>query len=171
MINEALAEKIKILNSQDGVPLHEVTVIVSSFSRKRTPEDNRIKAFLAKSHPGVNIKLNFEMEGLEAPTVILIRNGGLLGHAISLGVSRATTKLVVISTDDNGILENAVKGKKVKKMELVLDERRAYDHVKITEDLDKARWSCIGSTLNSLHKSIPIYVQILLKRLFEEQQR
>ena len=171
MINEALAEKIKILNSQDGVPLHEVTVIVSSFSRKRTPEDNRIKAFLAKSHPGVNIKLNFEMEGLEAPTVILIRNGGLLGHAISLGVSRATTKLVVISTDDNGILENAVKGKKVKKMELVLDERRAYDHVKITEDSDKARWSCIGSTLNSLHKSIPIYVQILLKQLFEEQQR
>ena len=54
----------------------------------------------------------------------------VVGHAISLGVSRATTKLVVISTDDNGILENAVKEKKVKKMELVLDKRRAYDHVK-----------------------------------------
>ena len=107
------------------------------------------------------MKLNFEMEGLEASVVILIRNGGQLGSAISLGVSRATTKLVMISTDDDGILERAVAESKLKRLDIVKDGRSAYDHIKIPKDSDKARWSCIGSAFDSLHKaSLPICRQI-----------
>ena len=141
MIDGALTEKFTTLEANVGVSLSEVTLIVSNVSHRRNPEDNRIKEFLARRHPGVKVKLNFEMEGLEAPTVILIRNGGHLGSAISLGVSRATTKLIMISTDDNEIMQKAVRENKVKKVDIVQDKRSIYDHIKIPEDSNQARWS------------------------------
>ena len=171
MIDGALTEKLKTLEAKIGVFSSEVTLIVSNFSRKRTPEDNRIKEFLARKHPNINVKLNFEMEGLEAPTVILIGNGGHLGSAISLGVSRATTKLVIISTDDNEIMEKAAGENKVKKVDIVEDKRSIYDHIKIPEDSNKARWSCIGRALHSLHTSLPIYIHKILKNFFDDQAR
>ena len=171
MIDGALTEKLAMLEANVGVSLSQVTLIVSNFSRMRTPEDNRINDFFARRHPDVNVKLNFEMEGLEAPTVILIRNGGHLGSAISLGVSRATTKLVMLSTDDNEIMEKAVCENKVKKVDIVQDKRSIYDHVKIQEDSDQARWSLVGSALHSLHTSLPGYVQKVLKNFHENQFR
>ena len=171
MIDGALTEKLKTLEATVGVASSEVTLIVSNFSQKRTPADNRIKEFLARNHPNIKVKLNFEMEGLEAPTVILIRNGGHLGSAISLGVSRATTKLVMISTDDNEIMEKAVRENKVKKVNLVQDTRSIYDHVKIPEESDQARWSLVGSALYSLHTSLPGHMQTILKNFLENQAR
>ena len=171
MIDSALSEKLKTLEEIDGVSLSEVKVIVSNITQNRNPEDNRIKDVFARKYPGVNVKLNFEMEGLEAPVVILIRNGGQLGSAISLGVSRATTKLVMISTDDDGILERAVVESKLKRLDIVKDGRSAYDHIKIPKDSDKARWSCIGSAFDSLHKSLPAYLQTNLRDFFKMQAR
>ena len=171
MIDGALTEKLATLEANTGVSLSEVTLIVSNFSHKRTPEDNRIKEFLARNHQNVNVKLNFEMEGLEAPTVILIRNGGHLGSAISLGVSRATTKLIMISTDDNEIMEKAVRENKVKKVDIVQDTRRIYDLIKIPKESDQARWSLVGSALHSLHKSLPGHVQTILKNFLMNQAR
>ena len=171
MVNEALTERLETLEAEGGVDLSEVKVIVSNFSRKRTPEDNRIKEFFTRNHPSVDVKLNFEMEGLEAPTVILIRNGGYLGSAISLGVSRATTKLIMISTDDNGIMERALDQKKVRKIDTVQDRRSLYDHVKIPEGSQKERWSYIGSNLHTLQISIPNYLHSALKDFFNDQTR
>ena len=119
----------------------------------------------------MTVRLNFEMEGLEAPVVILIRNGGHLGSSISLGVSRATTRLVIISSDDNNIMEEAVTEGKLKKVDLIEDPRIIYDHIKIPEDSDKARWSYVGSTLHSLHKSIPSHLQKVLKDFLENIAR
>ena len=161
----------KTLEENVGVSLSQVTLIVSNFSQKRTPEDNRIKEFLARNHPNIKVKLNFEMEGLEAPTVILIRNGGHLGSAISLGVSRATTKLVMLSTDDNEIMEKAVRENKVKKVDIVQDKRSIYDHVKIPEESDQARWSLVGSALHSLHTSLPSHMRKMLKNFHENRSR
>ena len=109
--------------------------------------------------------------GLEAPVVILIRNGGQLGHAISLGVSRATTKLVMFSTDDGGIMEKAASEEKVKKVDSVQDQRSIYDHIKIPEESDQARWSLVGSALHSLHTSLPGHMQTILKNFLENQTR
>ena len=103
--------------------------------------------------------------------MILIRNGGNLGSAISLGVSRATTKLILVSTDDSGIMEKAVEEKKVKKVGKVEDPRSIYDHIKIAEDSDKARWSCVGSALHSLQQTIPDHAQKVLKSFYEGQER
>ena len=105
-IDSSLTEKLNALGKE--VSLHDVTVIVSNISHNRRPEDNRIKEFIARSHPDVNVKVNFEMEGLEAPVVILVHNGEHLGSSISLGVSRATTKLIIMCSDDNNILINII---------------------------------------------------------------
>ena len=91
--------------------------------------------------------------------------------SISLGVSRATTKLVMISTDDDGVLEKAVIENKVKKVDSVQDKRSLYDHVKIPEDSNKARWSFVGSALHSLHTSIPGHMQNQLKGFLDNQAR
>ena len=174
MIDDSLGEKLKSLAENDGIALSEVTVIVNSVSQNRAPEDNRIKAFMKGKYPGVNVKLNFEMEGLEAPVVILIRNGqGPLGSAISLGVSRATTKLVIMSPDDNDVIEKAAGDNKIKKVKVVEDKRGVYDHVKIQEDSHKARWSCIGRVLQSpsLHDSLSAYLLNPVKDFFEVQAR
>ena len=86
-------------------------------------------------------------------------------------MSRATTKLVMISTDDDGILERAVVESKLKRLDIVKDGRSAYDHIKIPKDSDKARWSCIGSAFDSLHKSLPAYLQTNLRDFFKKQAR
>ena len=155
----------------DGIPLSDITVIVSEAMIRRTSLDNLIRHFFSINYPNLNVKLNFEMEGLEAPVVILIRNRGHLGSSISLGVSRATTKLIMISTDDNEIMEKAVRENKVKKVDIVQDPRSIYDHIKIPEDSDQARWSLVGSALHSLHKSLPSHMQKILKNFLENQPR
>ena len=112
------------------------------------------------------------MEGLEAPVVILIRNGqGSLGSAISLGVSRATTKLIIMSPDDSSIMDKAEGKGVIKRLDTVTDPRSAFDHVKIPEDSDKSRWSVIGSALHSIYKSIPVYLQKELKDHLDNQPR
>ena len=171
MIDSALSEKLKTLEENDGVSLSDVKVIVSNISQNRNPEDNKIKDFFVRNHPGVNIKVNFEMEGLEAPVVILIRNGGQLGHAISLGVSRATTKLIIMSPDDSNIMDKAEGKGVIKRLDTVTDPRSAYDHVNIPEDSDKSRWSVIGSALHSIYKSTPVYLQKVLKDHLDNQPR
>ena len=144
--------------------MHDVTVIVSNISHNRRPEDNRIKEFIARSHPDVNVKVNFEMEGLEAPVVILVHNGEHLGSSISLGVSRATTKLIIMCSDDNNILNKGVEKGLLNKLETI-----GYD--KVPEDSNKARWSFIGSALHSLHGSIPGYLQKRLRNFLNNQAR
>ena len=171
MIDNALTEKLTDLEAKDGIPLADVTVIVSNSSIKRSPDDSRIKDFFRRRHPNVRVKVNFEMEGLEAPVVILIRNGGHLGSSISLGISRATTRLVIITPEESNIMDKAVREGRVKKVDIVKDPRSIYDHVKIPEDTDKARWSCVGSALHSLHKSIPDYAQKQLKCFLNIQTR
>ena len=164
MIESALEQKIARLNSKDGVPLSEITVIVSLSHLKRTPPDNLIREFFARRYPDVNLKLNFEMEGLEAPVVILIRNGGHLGSSISLGMSRATTKLVFIGTDDSGIMENAVRYRKASRVETV-------NHIKISDDSKKARWTLLGTALHHLHRNLADHVDKELAELFKLQIR
>ena len=174
LIASALTEKLETLEETEGIASSDINVIVNSISQKRATEDNRIKAFMKRSHPGVSVKLNFEMEGLEAPVVILIRNGqGPLGSAISLGVSRATTKLVIMSPDDNDIIEKAAGDNRIKKVKVVEDKRGVYDHVKIQKDSHKARKSCIGRVLQSpsLHDSLSAYLLNTVKDFFEVQAR
>ena len=171
IIDCALTEKLATLEVQDGVPRSDVTVIVGNSSMKRMSEDGHIKAFFQKRHPDLRVKLNFEMEGLEAPVVILIRNGGHLGAFISLGVSRATTKLIVISSEDNNIMNNAVREGIIKKEDMIKDPRGIYDHVKIPSDSEQARWSCIGSKLHSLHSSTVDYVHETMKNFLMSLER
>ena len=156
---------------KDGISLTDVTVIVSNSSIKRSPDDSRIKDFFQRRHPNVRVKLNFEMEGLEAPVVILIRNGGHLGSSISLGISRATTRLIIITPEESNIMDKAVREGRVKKVDIVKDPRSMYGHVKIPEDSDKARWSFVGSALHSLHTSIPGHMQKKLKGFLDNQTR
>ena len=61
MIDGALTEKLATLEANTGVSLSEVTLIVSNFSQKRTPEDNRIKKFLSRNHPHIKVVLNLLM--------------------------------------------------------------------------------------------------------------
>ena len=129
MINEALTEKISTLESEVGILPADITVVVSTSQMKRIPPDNLIKDFFNRKHPNVKVKLNFEMEGLEEPVVILIRNGGHLGSTISHGISRAVTKLVVISTDDNKLMEKAVKERKMVKVNSVKDSSNDLNHI------------------------------------------
>ena len=171
VIDNALTEKLTDLEAKDGIPLADVTVIVSNSSIKRSPDDSRIKDFFRRRHPNVRVKVNFEMEGLEAPVVILIRNGGHLGSSISLGISRATTRLVIITPEESNIMDKAVREGRVKKVDIVKDPRSIYDHVKIPEDSDKARWSCVGSALHSLQENIPGHLQRVLKDFLEKQAR
>ena len=103
--------------------------------------------------------------------MILIRNGGQLGSAISLGVSRATTKLIIMSPDDSNIMDKATGKGVMKRSDTVTDPRSVYDHVKIPEDSDKSRWSVIGSTLHSIYKSTPVYLQEVLKDHSDNQPR
>ena len=108
MIESILLENITHLDQDFGIPSSHVTVIVSTSEKKRTCNNNLISDFLSQRHPNIKIKLDFEMEGLDAPVVIVVRNGGLLGSTISHAMSRASVKLSVISTDDNKILAKAV---------------------------------------------------------------
>ena len=144
---------------------------MKSISENRSTEDNRIKEFMIRKHAGVTVKHNFEMEGLEAPAVILIRNGGTLGSAISLGVSRATTKLVILGPDDANIMDKAAGKGLIKKLGTVTDPRSVYDHIKIPEDSDKSRWSVIGSALSAIGNSISDYMQKTLKDHLDNRAR
>ena len=164
MIESALKQKIAFLDSKDGVPPSEITVIVSVSCLKRTALDNLIREFFARRCPDVNLKLNFEMEGLEAPVVILIRNGGHLGSSISLGMSRATTKLIFIGTDDNGILEDAVRNRKANRVETV-------NRIKISDESYKTRWTLIGSALHHVHQKLRDHVHRELTDFFKIQNR
>ena len=103
--------------------------------------------------------------------MILIRNGGQLGSAISLGVSRATTKLIIMSPDDSSIMDKAEGKGVIKRLDTVTDPRSTYDHVKIPEDSDKSRWSVIGSALHYIYKSIPVYLQKELRDHLDNQPR
>merc|ERR1719507_2288018 len=118
-IEEALEKKISALESEHGIPPSDVTVIVSMSKMTKSTPENFIKEFFERMHRDVQVKLNFEMEGLEAPVVILIRDGGPLGATISHGISRATTKLVLVSTDDKGIMDRAVKKRLVRRVDMV----------------------------------------------------
>ena len=69
------------------------------------------------------------------------------------------------------MMEKAVEEKKVKKEGKVEDPRSIYDHVRIPEDSDKARWSCVGSALHSLQKSITGHTQKSLKSFLVKQAR
>ena len=83
----------------------------------------------------------------------------------------ATTRLIIISSDDNDIMDKAVREGKVNKVDILIDPRIIYDHIKIPEDSDKARWSCVGSALHSLHESISGHMQKQLKGFLDIQTR
>ena len=77
----------------------------------------------------------------------------------------------VMSVFTHDIMASAVGERIVKKVDIVQDTRRIYDHVKIPEESDQARWSLVGSALHSLHTSLPSHMQKILKNFHENQPR
>ena len=56
------------------------------------------KFFANKFEEKLKVKLNYEFEGMESPVVIVIRDGGGIGPAISSSVSRVCTKLFIMAS-------------------------------------------------------------------------
>ena len=117
-------------------------------------EEGRIKTFLEGNNPGVQVKMDYEMEGLIAPVVIFISNQGPRRSSISIGFSRASTKLIVITPDEKDIMQKAVREGvvlKVNMKELLVPEnfdtilerkktsQRAYTFHDILELIDITR--------------------------------
>ena len=62
---------------------------------------------------GVKIKFDFEFEGMESPVVIAMINNGDVRRSISNSLSRANDRLIIISPDEDALLDHALSAKKL----------------------------------------------------------
>jgi len=62
----------------------------------------------------INFKFDFEFEGMDSPVVIVLRNNGDVRGSLSSSISRATSKLFIVSPRDDQLLVKAKKTGAVK---------------------------------------------------------
>ena len=132
-VDKDLTEVVDNLKQEYDVKESDICIVVSCSDLKLRNNDSVVKNFFQRNHPGLKVKINFELEGLEEPVVIVIRNGGSLGCTISHAMSRAMCKLIVISTDDNKILTKASEQGKLLKIKTI--EKNVHSMDDIIEDI------------------------------------
>ena len=89
----------------DGIPNEDILVILTSSALTKDCQGTFEKEFLKSKHPDLNIRSNFQFDGCEAKVLIVIRNGGLLSFSLSNAISRAVSRLIIFSPDDQNMLE------------------------------------------------------------------
>ena len=108
LVEDSIEKLLKHLKEKEGIKRQDICMVVSTKELKRTSNRKEIKDHLrTKWGNDLDVKVNFELEGLERPVVVLLRNGGSIAASISHGMSRAIERLVIIGPDDEGILDAA----------------------------------------------------------------
>jgi len=89
----------------EGIPDNDILIIVNSSALTKNCAGSFETEYLRSRHPNLKIRSNFEYDGCEAKVVVVIRNGGLISFALSNTITRAVSRLIIFSPDDNDILK------------------------------------------------------------------